>query len=56
MHWFAVTTMVYVRIFYSVIVPTVVDYRDEISVEDMRNALDNVDGEKPTQRLFAEIT
>ncbi len=34
---------------------TVVDYLDEISVEELQHALDNVDGKKPTQRLLAAI-
>jgi len=33
----------------------VVDHLDEISVEDLQNALDNVDGKKSTQRLLAAI-
>jgi len=32
-----------------------VDHLDEISVEDLQNALDNVDGKKSTQRLLAAI-
>jgi transposase len=31
------------------------EHLDEISVEDLQNALDNVDGKKPTQRLLAAI-
>ena len=31
------------------------DHLDEISVEDLQNALDNVDGKKSTQRLLAAI-
>jgi transposase len=32
-----------------------VDHLDEISVEELQDALDNVDGKKPTQRLLAAI-
>jgi len=32
-----------------------VDHLDEISVEELQDALDNVDGNKPTQRLLAAI-
>jgi len=32
-----------------------VNHLDEISVEDLQDALDNVDGKKPTQRLLAAI-
>ncbi len=31
------------------------DHLDEISVEELQDALDNVDGKKPTQRLLAAI-
>lgn len=31
------------------------DYLDEISVEELQDALDDVDGNKPTQRLLAAI-
>jgi transposase len=31
------------------------DYLDEIPVEDLQGALDNVEGNKPTQRLLAAI-
>lgn len=31
------------------------DHLDEISVEDLQDALDNVEGTKPTQRLLAAI-
>ncbi len=31
------------------------EHLDEISVEDLQNALDNVDGKKPAQRLLAAI-
>ncbi len=31
------------------------DHLDEISVEDLQNALGNVEGKKPTQRLLAAI-
>ena len=31
------------------------EHRDEISVEELQEALDNVDGNKPTQRLLAAI-
>ncbi len=31
------------------------DHLDEISVEELQDALDNVEGKKPTQRLFAVI-
>ena len=31
------------------------DHLDEISVEELQEALDNVDGNKPTQRLLAAI-
>ncbi len=31
------------------------DHLDEISVEELQEALDNVDGKKPTQRLLAAI-
>ena len=31
------------------------DHFDEISVEELQDALDNVDGKKPTQRLLAAI-
>ena len=31
------------------------DHLDEISVEDLQQALDNVEGKKPTQRLLAAI-
>ena len=31
------------------------NHLDEISVEDLQDALDNVDGKKPTQRLLAAI-
>ncbi|QLH82053.1 IS630 family transposase [Halosimplex pelagicum] len=31
------------------------DHLDEISVEELQNALDNVEGNKPTQRLLAAI-
>lgn len=31
------------------------DYLDEISIEELQNALDNVEGKKPTQRLLAAI-
>jgi len=31
------------------------DHLDEISVEDLQDALDDVDGNKPTQRLLAAI-
>lgn len=31
------------------------DHLDEISVEELQDALDNVDGNKPTQRLLAAI-
>ena len=33
----------------------VVDHLDEISVEELQDALDNVDGKKPTQQLLAAI-
>jgi transposase len=33
----------------------VVEHLDEISVEELQDALDNVDGKKPTQRLLAAI-
>jgi transposase len=33
----------------------IVDHLDEISVEELQDALDNVDGKKPTQRLLAAI-
>jgi transposase len=33
----------------------IVDHLDEISVEELQEALDNVDGKKPTQRLLAAI-
>lgn len=33
----------------------VVDHLDEIAVEELQDALDNVDGKKPTQRLLAAI-
>jgi len=32
-----------------------VDHLDEISVEELQDTLDNVDGKKPTQRLLAAI-
>jgi len=32
-----------------------VNHLDEISVEDLQDALDNVDGKQPTQRLLAAI-
>jgi len=32
-----------------------VDYLDEISAEELQDALDNVDGTRPTQRLLAPI-
>jgi len=32
------------------------DHLDEISVEKLQDALDNVEGNKPTQRLLAAIT
>jgi transposase len=32
-----------------------VNHLDEISVEELQDALDNVDGKKPTQRLLAAI-
>jgi len=32
-----------------------VDHLDEISVDELQDALDNVDGKKPTQRLLAAI-
>jgi len=32
-----------------------VDHLDEIPVEELQDALDNVDGKKPTQRLLAAI-
>jgi transposase len=32
-----------------------VEHLDEISVEELQDALDNVDGNKPTQRLLAAI-
>ena len=31
------------------------NHLDEISVEELQDALDNVDGNKPTQRLLAAI-
>ena len=31
------------------------DHLDEISVEELQDALDNVEGNKPTQRLLAAI-
>lgn len=31
------------------------DHLDEISVEDLQDGLDNVEGKKPTQRLLAAI-
>ena len=31
------------------------DHLDEISVEELHDALDNVEGKKPTQRLLAAI-
>lgn len=31
------------------------DHLNEISVEELQEALDNVDGNKPTQRLLAAI-
>ncbi|WP_279529385.1 helix-turn-helix domain-containing protein [Halospeciosus flavus] len=31
------------------------DHLDEISVEELQEALDNVDGKKPTKRLLAAI-
>ncbi|WP_152424867.1 helix-turn-helix domain-containing protein, partial [Natronococcus jeotgali] len=31
------------------------DHLDEISVEELHDALDNVEGRKPTQRLLAAI-
>ncbi len=31
------------------------DHLNEISIEDLQNALDNVDGKKPTKRLLAAI-
>ncbi len=31
------------------------DYLDEISAEELQDALDNVDGARPTQRLLAPI-
>jgi transposase len=33
----------------------IVDHLDELSVEELQDALDNVDGKKPTQRLLAAI-
>jgi len=33
----------------------IVDHLDKISVEELQNALDNVEGKKPTQRLLAAI-
>jgi transposase len=33
-----------------------VDHLDEVSVEELQTALDNVEGKKPTQRLLAAIT
>jgi len=33
----------------------IVDYLDEISAEELQDALDNVDGARPTQRLLAPI-
>jgi chromosome segregation and condensation protein ScpB len=32
-----------------------VDHLDELSVEELQDALDNVDGTKPAQRLLAAI-
>jgi chromosome segregation and condensation protein ScpB len=32
-----------------------VDHLDEISVEELQDALDNVEEKKPTQRLLAAI-
>jgi len=32
-----------------------VNHLDEISIEELQTALDNVEGEKPTQRLLAAI-
>jgi len=31
------------------------DHLDEVSIEELQDALDNVDGKKPTQRLLAAI-
>ncbi len=31
------------------------DHLDDISVEELHDALDNVEGRKPTQRLLAAI-
>jgi hypothetical protein len=31
------------------------NHPDEISVEELQDALDNVDGKKPTKRLLAAI-
>ncbi len=31
------------------------DHLDEISVEELQDALDNAEGKKPTQRLLAAI-
>jgi hypothetical protein len=33
----------------------IVDHLDELSVEEPHDALDNVDGKKPAQRLLAAI-
>jgi transposase len=33
----------------------IVDHLDELSVEELQDALDNVDGKKPAQRLLAAI-
>lgn len=32
------------------------NHLDDISVEELQDVLDNVDGKKPTQRLLAAIT
>jgi len=32
-----------------------VEHLDEISIEELQDALDNVDGKKPTERLLAAI-
>jgi len=49
------STIVTVRAFTQILLLSVVDHLDEISVEELQTALDNVEGKKPTQRLLAAI-
>ncbi len=41
--------------FYLETMLSIMDHLNEISVEELQDALDNVDGNKPTQRLLDRI-